>query len=274
MSMRGRFLGVFVVALAVAALSATAALAMPSLGHLSWDIFASSLSFAGYLLGAMLCAIVLERRRLRVLMTLAIIGYSIACLMTWVLVWYPFQSTGAWVAQEYLAKTTISLTLVVSVAMVIGLLRLLEPSGSLVRLTRVATESVYGAFALLSMMILWEVFDTWWMFPGDFEMRFWSGLLILSVAGLLGTPALRAAEIARRRETAESGLPLQIQVRLTCPRCGLEQAIATGGGACAGCGLSIKVEVSEPQCPACGYSMARLDVETCPECGADFHRKG
>jgi len=274
MSMRARFLWVFIVALAIAALSATTALAMPGIGDLSWDIFGSSLSFAGYLLGAMLSAIVLERRRFRVLMFLSIAGYAAGCLLVWGLIWYPFRSLGMWESQEIIGKIAVSVSLASAVATVVGLLRLLKTEWGLVRLARVTTETCSGAFAALSILILWEVFETWWLFPSEITMRVWSGLLILSIAGLLGTPALRAVEIARRRDAAESGLPMRITVRLTCPRCEHSQSMNTGGAVCVACGLSINVQVEEPQCSVCGYSLAKLDASACPECGTDIHHKG
>ncbi|MCB9848706.1 MAG: zinc ribbon domain-containing protein [Phycisphaeraceae bacterium] len=266
--MRARFLWVFIIALAIAALSATLALSMPVLGQLSWDVFGTSLIAAGCLLGAMLDAIVIERGRLRPLMLLSIIGWAVACLLGWTLVWYPFDAIGAYEAQELIGKITLSVSLVAGAMTAVGLLRLLRPRTELVRVVRVATETCCGAFVVVSLLVLWEVFLTWWLFPGELESRVMSGLFICSVAGLLGTPALRAAEIARRKDAAESGLPMRVGVELTCPRCGLAQTVRSGAeAACSGCGLSIRVEVEEPQCPACGYSLARLDAAACPECG-------
>ncbi len=270
MSMRARFLWVFIIALAVAALSATTALAMPSLGNLSWDIFGSSLSFAGYLFGAMLSAIVLERGRFRVLMLGSIAGFAIACLLAWVMIWYPFNYSGAWDVQEFIGKLLLSFSLAPAVVTLIGLLRLIKPAGSIVRYVRVITESLSGAFCVFSLLMFWEVFDSWFFGPSEIEMRVWSGLLILSIAGLLGTPALRAVEIARRKDAAESGLPMHIKIGITCPRCEHQQSIDTGGAACANCGLSINVHIEEPQCSGCGYSLAKLDADACPECGVDL----
>lgn len=270
MSMRARFLWVFIVALAIAALSATLALAMPNLGDLSWDIFGSSLSFAGYLFGAMLSAIVIERGRFRWLMLGSIAGFAIACLLAWVMIWYPFSYSNAWEIQEFIGKFLITFSLAPSVLTLIGLLRLIKPAGSIVRYARVVTESLSGAFCVFSLLMIWEVFDSWLFGPSEFEMRIWSGLLILSIAGLLGTPALRAVEIARRKDAAESGLPMRIKIGITCPRCEHQQSIDTGGAACTKCGLSINVHIEEPQCSCCGYSLAKLDSDTCPECGAEL----
>ena len=270
MSMRARFLWVFIVALAIAALSATLALAMPNLGDLSWDIFGTSLSFAGYLFGAMLSAIVIERGRFRWLMLGSIAGFAIACLLAWVMIWYPFSYSNAWEIQEFIGKFLITFSLAPSVLTLIGLLRLIKPAGSIVRYARVVTESLSGAFCVFSLLMIWEVFDSWLFGPSEFEMRIWSGLLILSIAGLLGTPALRAVEIARRKDAAESGLPMRIKIGITCPRCEHQQSIDTGGAACTNCGLSINVHIEEPQCSCCGYSLAKLDSDTCPECGAEL----
>lgn len=268
MSMRARFLWVFIIALAVAALSATLALSMPSLGQMSWDVFGTSLIFAGCLLGAMLDAVVIERGRLRRCMHLSIVVWTVACLLGWVMVWYPFYTVGAYRAQDLIGKATLSVSLIAGAMTAIGLLRLLRPRTELVRVVRVATETCCCAFVVISLLILWEAFESWWIIPSEREIRVWSGLFICSIAGLLGTPALRAVEIARRQDAAESGLPMRVGVELRCPRCGLTQTVQSGAeAACSGCGLSIHVEVQEPQCPVCGYSLAKLDAEACPECG-------
>lgn len=281
MSLRARLLWVFIIALAVAALSATTALAMPNLGDLSWRTFGTSLSIACYLLGITLCAFVIERRRFRVLMAISVAGFAASLLSLWGLIWidtwysyWSFATRNLWYIEEILRKSFLSTTLSATILLIIGLLGLLKPSGAPARLTRVATETMCGAFALLSTLILWEVFEQWWLFPSEQIMRVWNGLLILSIAGLLGTPALRALEIARRKDAAETGLPMQIKVQLTCPRCKHEQTIHTGGVMCVQCGLSIKVDVEEPLCPKCGYSLARLDVDTCPECDHDVKGVG
>ena len=273
--MRARFLWVFIIALAAAALSATAALAMPSLGDFSWRVFASSLSLAGCLLGVMLCAFVFVRKRVLVLMVIAIAGFAAALLgyLAWIWFdywcsyWY-FATSAQSRAEDRIAKVALSVTLGSSVLMIVGLLRVIQLRGAPVRLVRVATETFSAGFATVSVLMLWEVFETWWLFPSEQVMRIWSSLLILSVAGLLATPALRAVEVSRHKSGAMAGLPARFKIRLACPRCGTEQSVTTGGAACSQCGLSIKVEVEEPLCPSCGYSLARLDADVCPECGS------
>lgn len=65
-------------------------------------------------------------------------------------------------------------------------------------------------------------------------------------------------------------IPWRLSMQATCPRCGLAQALAVGGGAegsrCGRCRLRILVEIDEPRC-ACGYVLYKLAGDSCPECG-------
>ncbi len=275
MSIRARFLWLFIVTLGLAALSAILALSMPNMGGLSWDVFAPSLKFAGYLFGVMLCSIVLERGRFRLLMFAAIAGYVLSCILCWGLIWYPFRMhIRAWEIQELTGRWALTLSLVSAAVTLIAMLRLIKPKGNLLRLIRVMTETCAACFAALSILMAWDVLDTYFMYGPDVSFRVWSALLICSVAGLMGTPALRAVEIARHKDSADSGLPMKIEIGITCPRCERKQSIPTGGASCAGCGLMTHIKVEEPQCPKCGYSLAKLDADTCPECGGGLTGAG
>lgn len=275
MSIRARFLWLFIVTLGLAALSAILALSMPNMGGLSWDVFATSLTFAGYLFGVMLCSIVLDRGRFRLLMFAAIAGYVLSCILCWGLIWYPFSyNSGGWDMPGIVERGVLTLSLVSVAVTLISMLRLIKPKGNLLRLIRVMTETCIACFAAISILMLFDLLESYYMYGSDVSFRVWGALLICSAAGLMGTPALRAVEIARHKDSADSGLPMKIEIGITCPRCEREQSIPTGGASCAGCGLMIHIKVEEPQCPKCGYSLAKLDADTCPECGGGLTGAG
>jgi len=59
------------------------------------------------------------------------------------------------------------------------------------------------------------------------------------------------------------------ELRVKCPRCQHDQALALGESRCARCRLHISVHVEEPRCPNCQFNLHNLTRPQCPECG--FH---
>lgn len=64
----------------------------------------------------------------------------------------------------------------------------------------------------------------------------------------------------------------QFAVKLTCPRCGSEQTLGTGGDRCSACGLAVQIEVESPRC-RCGYLLIGIAGDACPECGRNARGK-
>lgn len=95
----------------------------------------------------------------------------------------------------------------------------------------------------------------------------WKSIGVSGILAALGTvvvPILARIEKLDRVANVES-TPLEL--KLTCPRCLLEQTLASGHSRCARCRLKFHVEIEEPRCPQCGYLLHRLERPQCPECG-------
>lgn len=93
---------------------------------------------------------------------------------------------------------------------------------------------------------------------------------IFAFCGLVVVAVVQRARGAKRNERGDT-VPWRLKVPITCPRCGLAQELAAGGGEssrCARCRLRIVIEVDEPRCE-CGYALYRLTGALCPECGRE-----
>lgn len=88
---------------------------------------------------------------------------------------------------------------------------------------------------------------------------------ILDALGTLAVPVLYRIHGLEKDEGVQS---TKLEIRLTCPRCLLEQTLPTGPGRCARCRLKIEVKIEEPRCPKCDYLLHHLTAPVCPECGA------
>lgn len=94
--------------------------------------------------------------------------------------------------------------------------------------------------------------------------------VIFAFCGLLVAAVVQRTRAVRQSERGTS-VPWRLQIPITCPRCGLAQSLAAGGGEtsrCERCRLRIAIEIDEPRC-SCGYALYRLTGTTCPECGRE-----
>jgi hypothetical protein len=106
-----------------------------------------------------------------------------------------------------------------------------------------------------------------WVFPeNEVFFRLLAALIVLSSAGSLALPVVWLIQMIRRG--GEVALGPAIEIDLTCPRCGLDQPIPVGIGACTQCRLEIRVKVEEPRCE-CGFLLYRFEGDACPECGRE-----
>ncbi len=262
MHLRQIFLWSMVASLGLDAVLGIAALLLPVSGPVG-ETLGSAALFAGFSLLALLCAIVLERQRLEPLMW-AGIGCAGAALVPWLLLTW-FDRVWNSGAEEAIARMGGTFTVAPIIIAQCGLIRLLRLQDRWVRWVRLGT---YVASALLGAYVL--VLIWWWrplerLIDDDNLMRALGVMSILAMCGTVITPILWKVQAVRRATTTES-IPVNVQVRLTCPRCNCEQALSTGRGACGSCGLHIALSVEEPRC-ACGYLLHGLPGDRCPECG-------
>lgn len=86
---------------------------------------------------------------------------------------------------------------------------------------------------------------------------------VLAFAGFAAMYVMHRLAATRQRKEPLEGVGA---LRLVCPRCSMEQTVATGTGCCAGCRAGFHVEVVEGRCGTCGYALRGLTSQQCPEC--------
>jgi hypothetical protein len=257
------FLWSMVAALGLDALLGIAAILFPRYGP-DEELLASAALFAAFCLVALLCAIVLEKRRLAILMWTGI-ACSAAALALWLaLIWLDSWFEVRWEAR--IVRSGFTFTTAAVLIGQCGLLALLRLDQKWARAVRVATFATSASLGGLIVLFVW-LSDAWWM-DEDVMIRIIGVAAILTACGTVVTPILWKVQRVRPLMPAES-VPSRVQVSLTCPRCGRTQSLAAGRAACAGCGLRIEINVEEPRC-ACGYLLHALQGDRCPECGREI----
>ena len=265
MRMRTPFLWSMTISLSLAALLGILALLLPSYGP-EEEILGSTALFGVFSLVALMCATVLEKRRLVHLMWTGI-GASGAALLGWlVLIWFDRALAGR---QEFnVARTAGTFTVLAVFIAECGLLslpRFDRPAANRVRWTTVGV-SILFAVTILNLIWLFEWIER--VIDEEIVVRGMGVLAILTACGTVVTPILWKMEAVRRAGSVES-ISLKVRVQITCPRCQTPQELMTGPGRCRACGLRIKVDVEEPRC-VCGYLLYQLESDRCPECGRDI----
>ena len=262
MRMRAAFLWSMIVSLSLAALLGIAALLLPRYGP-EEEILGSTGVFASFSLVALMCAVVLERRRLAPLMWAGVASSWSATIAWLVLIWFegPLPSSGV----ERVAQTGGTFTVLACGAALVGLLslpRFDQRPPSIVRWTTVGVSAALGV--QIFCMIWW--FD--WIerfIDNEILARGMGVLSILTACGSVITPIQWKVQAVRRAGSGDSA-PLKVKVGIECPRCHAKQSLVTGPARCTECGLRITIDVEEPRC-ACGYLLYHLESDRCPECG-------
>lgn len=94
--------------------------------------------------------------------------------------------------------------------------------------------------------------------------RLFGVFLILTALGAITVPILYKVQGIDKITDVES---TALTLKLTCPRCTLEQVVADGVSRCRQCRLKFHIEIEEPRCPCCHYLLHQLTRPICPECG-------
>jgi hypothetical protein len=262
MRLRAAFLWSMIVSLSLAALLGIAALVLPRYGP-DEEILGSTGVFGAFSLVALMCATVLERRRLTSLMWAGISSSWAAAIAWLVLIWFwrPLYRN----SMEHVAQTAGSFTVLACGAALVGLLSLPRFDQRPPSVVRWTTVGVSVALAVQVVCMIWW-FDWIELFiDDDILVRGLGVQSILVACGSVVTPILWKVQAVRRAGSVES-VPPYVRIGIECPRCHTKQSLLAGPSRCAECGLRITIGVEEPRC-VCGYLLYHLESDRCPECG-------
>lgn len=253
-----------IVSLAAAAMLGIVALLFPRYGP-DDQILTTTGIFGGFSLVAMLCAVVLEKRRAVPFMWLGVVSAALAFVAWVVLVWYErSMSYDAQVRVARIGGTFTTISILCAQSGLLGLLRFDHPAA---RFARRATVAVSIVLAACLLVLIWFFEQIMRMMDDEIVGRALGVLAILTACGTVVSPILWKVQSIRRSVSGES-IPSRVRIEMTCPRCHERQTLPAGRRRCASCGLRIVIEVEEPRC-ACGYLLHRLESNHCPECGRE-----
>ena len=174
------------------------------------------------------CVLPMERGKLVWLMRAGLIAVAGTAVLWLTTVWTPWSGLRAY----QVAGTTTTLAVLV---MVIGLLMLPRIDLKAARLLRQLTIVLLLPLAGTMVAVIWDTGS-----DPTFVLETMIVLFVLSACS--GAMALVTGwwpDIEAGEDTDSIRLPFAV----TCPRCGLRQAMHTGGDRCAACALRIKVSV-------------------------------
>jgi hypothetical protein len=261
MPLRTTFLWTMIGAFAIAAALGVIAVLVDGLGRTGERVLVTSLLVGGFSLACLVCAFVLDRRKVRGVMWLGI-ATSLAGLLLWlVLVWF---ERWRWVdaGEVLLIKSAGTMTIVSLWSVHLGLIVLPVMHRRSWRIVRIVTLATAAILSVMLLFVMWtESFN-------DVTEKFSAVLAILGSCGTVVTPVL--ALIERLQHRGRTGaLAGRVSMRIVCPRCGTAQSLAVGKRRCTECGLQVTIDVEEPRC-TCGYLLYQLEGERCPECGREI----
>ncbi|MEE8130067.1 MAG: hypothetical protein V3T48_07260 [Vicinamibacterales bacterium] len=262
MQLRKTFLWSMIVCLGLAALLGIAVLVLPQYGPED-EILGSVSLFAAFSIVALLCAVVLERRRAVAIMWAGLGSATVATLLWLALIW--FHQRMSWQVEETVATTAGTFTIGGVLAAQSGLLSLPRFDNRHAGSVRRATIGVSVFLAVYFGITIWWIDDLTGIIDEDVLSRAMGVLAIVAACGTVVTPILWKMQSVRHTGGA-GAVPLNIDVAIVCPRCHSDQCLKTGERSCTKCGLRITIELEEPRCE-CGYLLHKLENNRCPECG-------
>lgn len=211
-----------------------------------------------YSLGALAASIPFDRGHWRVASGAGIATLVIAFVLTVPVVWLP-----------QLEDSDAYGRFVGSIATIGGLLAHM----SLISMARVSSRfrwlqllTIVSSFLLATTIIGMIIVN-----PSYPNSQLWAtsiGLCVLLAA--CGSIVIPIAQVLNRIQTAEQVETVDLEMTIICPRCRLQQVVASGPCICAQCKLRFKIEIEEPRCEKCGYLLYQLTENRCPECGQVF----
>ncbi len=259
MAMKRAFLWSMVVSLSLAALVGVAAILFEDFFNLAeGKIFGTLMTVSFFSLTALGASIVLERNRWRLGMIagLTISGTGLVFYLAVIWgedFWYSYSVYNDWIWKIMWALGVWAVALPHA-----GLLSLAQLSKGVWRWVQFLSITAVLLFAgLLTAMVVLE-------FDEEVAIRCLGVLGILTALGTIGVPLLTKLHRIEKLDRVES---TALALKLTCPRCLLEQVITNGHARCRQCRLKFHIEIEEPRCPGCNYLLHQLVSPQCPECG-------
>lgn len=233
------------------------------IGNMGWyesRVLGSAALFAAASILAMAAAVAWESRRWPPLGLLGMIAPAVSLVITLVVIWRSGPNT-----PEFWLERLMGASIVVAIAL---------PHVCLLSMARLhrgyewVRRGTVIVIAMLSVLIIWMIFGD--PLTPDLVIRVIGTLTILNACGTIAVPILHRISGIRERSAI---VTTQLQLSLTCPRCGKTGEFATGHSRCT-CGLRFRIEIEEEHCARCGYALYGITSGVCPECGAAVTASG
>ena len=255
MQLKRTFLLGVIGSLSFAALLGIWAFLFGNFGDTEFKIIMTTLTAALFCLTSLGATIIIERGRWRIAMILTFFLSALGLVIYLLVIW--LEPSWRWEWMELVGKT-MGLVAVWSIALPhMGFL-------ALAQLKHFAIWARRGA--MLASLLLALTFTFGIIFEPNDES--WFRLLgvfgILTALGTIVVPVLVKVAGIEKEAGVES---TELDIRITCPRCLLEQTVHTGHSRCEGCKLRFEIKIEEPRCPRCDYLLHKLTSPVCPECG-------
>ena len=257
MKLHRLFLLILLGCLSLAALGGVAGLVLPMDWRFEEYVLLTLLTVAFFSLTSLGASIVMERGRWQWPMIAALTLSGFGVLLYLSEIWLSWANTSYFNNSDLIVKLNFGVGVWAVALPLTGLLALPRFTGALIWLPRVTHLTVFLLAAFITVAMIVEPDDDLW---GPV-----AGVLgILTVLGVFAVPIMAKVHKIDKLENVES---TRLQFKLTCPRCLLEQTLATGHSRCCRCRLKFHVEIEEPRCSNCNYLLHNLTVARCPECG-------
>lgn len=256
---RAFLLGV-VAALSFAALLGIWVLLFRTFFDLEWRIFATLGSIVLFCLPSLAASAMLEKRHWVVVniaaLVMSITGLLFYALAIWLpnaLLWRPPQEQFTWKLMAFQATWAIALPWTA----LLGRTRF----DDWFRWLRWGAITVVPATAgLITVAFIMET---------DTEVM-WKSLGVLGILTGLATISLPILYKVRGIEQVAGVESTPLTMKITCPRCMMEQTVVAGSSRCQRCRLKFDIQIEEPRCPKCRYLLHNLTRPICPECGTSL----
>jgi len=257
MQLKRTFLLGVIGSLSLAALLGIWAFLFGNFGQAEAKILGTTLTAAMFSLTSLGAAVVLERARWRIAMVTTFVLSGLGLLVYLPVIW--FEPIWDWVDDDLIFKVMYWFAAWSIALPYMGLLSLAGLKGFFKSVRRATIAAVFGLAISVTLVALFE---------GEPDEELWARIIgvfgILSALGTITVPILTKVagidKVASVQSTA-------MEIKITCPRCLMEQTVRSGHSRCSGCKLKFEINIEEPRCPKCDYLLHKLTVPTCPECG-------
>ncbi|MEE9211169.1 MAG: zinc ribbon domain-containing protein [Phycisphaeraceae bacterium] len=259
MKVKRAFLLGVVASFALAALLGIWVLVFESFFNIEEEVFSTLGSVVLFCLPALAASAMLEKRHWPVVMIFDVV-LCLAGLVFYLMVIWDIGPWTYW-SNYWLSDTTWKIMLLAAIwAVAFPWAALLGRTAfrnwyHWIRLVSIVV--VLATAAAISVAVVFEIDE-------DPVLKLLGVLGILTALGTISLPILYKVHGIDRVAQIES-TPLELKI--TCPRCLLEQTVTSGYSRCRRCRLKFRIEIEEPRCPKCNYLLYQLTAPRCPECG-------